>query len=124
MILAAFWSGDLSPVEPYLADDVAEGFRRAIAERSATGLSVDQRVLAVDAARIMAAQLEGQMAEIAVEIEARIAGVTRDREGRIVAGSPAEPARAKDEWTFRRHVGAIDPNWLLVATAAHETAIG
>lgn len=120
MILGAFWSGDLSEVEPFVSDEIGQQFKRAIDERIAQGISVENRVLAVDDARIVAAHLDGNMAEVVVHIDAAIAGVTRDREGRVIAGSPSEAVHARDEWTFRRHVTLLDPNWLLVATEAHE----
>ncbi len=120
MILGAFWSGDIAEVEPIVSDEIGEQFKRAIAARGAEGLSVEHRIVSVDDARIVAAHLDGTMAEIVVRFDAAIAGTTRDREGRIVGGSPSDMTRAHDEWSFRRHVSTLDPNWLLVATEAHE----
>ncbi len=120
MILGAFWSGDLSEVEPFVSDEIGDQFKRAIAERAESGSTVDNRVVGIDDARIIAAHLDGTMAEVVVRIDAAIAGVTRDAEGRVIGGSPSEAVHAKDEWTFRRHVSALDPNWLLVATEAHD----
>ena len=119
MVLTAFWAGDMSEVEPFVSDEIATQFKRAIEARKADGTSVEHRVASVDDARIAAAHLDGSMAEVVVRFEAAIAGVTRDREGRVLAGSPTETAHARDEWTFRRHVTATDPSWLLVATEAH-----
>lgn len=120
MILGAFWAGDLSEVEPFISDEIGVQFQRAIAERNASGISVENRVKGVDDAHIVAAHLDGTMAEVVVRIDAVIAGLTRDREGRVIEGSPSATVHAHDEWTFRRHVSARDPNWLLVATGAHE----
>jgi len=120
LILGAFWAGDLSEAEPFVSDEIAEQFKRAIADRAATGVSIENRVVSVDLAQIVAAHLDGTMAEIVVSFDAAIAGVTRDREGRVIAGSISDAVRARDEWSFRRHVSALDPSWLLVATEAHE----
>lgn len=118
LVLNAFWAGDLSPVEAFVSDDVASGFRDAIAQRLEDGLTIDNRVLSVDRASLAAARLDGNMAEVTVRYDAAIAGVTRARDGTILAGSSTDAVRAHDEWTFRRHVTSNDPNWLLVATAA------
>lgn len=108
MILDAFWKGDVEPVHPYVSDEVAEQFRRAIAVRSGDH-ALPSRVVSVDAARIVAAHVDGNMAEAVIGFEAAIAAA----EGTVTA---------HDEWTFRRHLGTRDPNWLLVATEAAEAA--
>lgn len=103
MILEAFWRGDIAEVDQFVADDVADGFRRSIASRD--GKAVANRVVAVESAQLVHAALEGNMAEVTVKFDARLAGDDGE-------------ARVGDEWTFRRHVTAADPNWLLVATEA------
>ncbi len=120
MILGAFWAGDLSEVEHFVSDEIAEQFKRAIDQRVTDGVTVDNRVVGIDDARIVAAHLDGTMAEVVVQFDAAIAGVTRDAQSRIIGGSASDAAHARDEWTFRRHVTALDRNWLLVATEAHE----
>lgn len=120
MILGAFWAGDLSEVEHFVSDEIGEQFKRAIDQRVTDGVTVDNRVVGIDDARIVAAHLDGTMAEVVVQFDAAIAGVTRDAQSRIIGGSASDAAHARDEWTFRRHVTALDPNWLLVATEAHE----
>jgi len=121
MILDAFWKGDTAPVDPYISDEVGEQFRRAIAARESDGHHVENRVLSVDSARIVGAHIDGNMAEATIHIDAAIAGVTRDREERVIAGNEGDVIHARDDWTFRRHLGTADPSWLLVAT---ETAEG
>ena len=120
MILTAYWSGDIAEVEPFISDEVADQFRAAIAERAAEGLRIDNRIERIDSAQIVQAQLDGTMAEVTLRFGARIIGATRDADGRVVAGTPAEAIETHDEWTFRRHVTSPDPNWLLVATDADE----
>jgi predicted lipid-binding transport protein (Tim44 family) len=56
------------------------------------------------------------MAEVTVRFDADVVAVTRDAGGAVVAGSTADAVETHDLWTFSRHTGATDPNWLLVAT--------
>jgi predicted lipid-binding transport protein (Tim44 family) len=42
--------------------------------------------------------------------------VTRDAEGKVVDGDPAEVISVTDLWTFSRNTRSRDPNWTLVAT--------
>lgn len=120
MTLEAFWKGDLSGVEGFIADDVAEQFRRAIEARRAAGLHVDNRIEDIAQPTVLAASLEGMMAEVTLRFDARIESVTRDAEGRVVEGQPGETVATTDVWTFRRHVAQSDPTWLIVATDAED----
>ncbi len=104
MVLEAFWSGDAAAMDGLVSDEVLHQFRRAIEQRG--GAALPNRLASVDSATISHAQLIGQMAEVTVHFDARIA-----------AGSNAEAAN-RDVWTFSRHIGSADPAWLLIATDA------
>lgn len=39
--------------------------------------------------------------------------MTRDADGKLIAGSMSDAAQADDLWTFRRQIGSDDPNWVL-----------
>ena len=45
--------------------------------------------------------------------QADISAVTRDAEGKVIAGSLSDAVPTTDLWTFRRTLGSSDPNWLL-----------
>lgn len=120
MILEAFWKGDIAEVEAFVSDDVGDSFRRAIAQRADDGVSVENRIVAIDRAAAVSAHIDGNMAEVAVRFDAQIVAVTRDRDGRLIDGSATDAAATADEWTFRRHLAASDPSWLLVATETLE----
>ncbi len=102
MILDAFWSGNAGAMDGLVADEVQENFATAIEERE--GKRLDNRIIAIDSAAITSAEMIGQMAEVTVRFVTRIS----------VAGAEAAPTA--DIWTFSRHIGSRDPNWLLIAT--------
>ncbi len=102
MVLDAFWAGDAAAMAGLVSDEVLDHFRVAISHRDA---ALAHTLVAVDAAAITAARMVGQMAEVTVRFEATIA----------VDGAPAA---GHDVWTFSRHVGGVDPAWLLIATDA------
>ncbi len=104
MILEAFWSGDVRAMDGLVSDEVHEQFEAAIVARN--GERLPNRLLGIDSAVIAAATLVGQMAEVTVRFAAR------------VAEGVAEAAPTADVWTFSRHIGSRDPNWLLIATDA------
>lgn len=118
MILEAFWNDNLDSVKPFVADHVLDQFRRAIEARKAEGLTLDNRLIAIDRAVLSEAHLAGAMAEVTVRFEATLAAVTRNRDGVVVAGSESDAVKTHDIWTFSRHTRSPDPNWLLTATDA------
>lgn len=105
MILEAFWAGDAAAMDGLVSDEVLLQFKRAIAARAEAGTVYSNRLAGIDGATISAARMVGQMAEVTVRFDARIAG-----------DDAGEATPTQDVWTFSRHVGSVDPNWLLIAT--------
>ena len=116
MILEGFWRGDREALRHLVAGPVLTSFEEAIAAREAAGEQLDNRLVQVERAVIQDARLAGRSAEIDVRFDADIAAVTRDREGRVVAGTLSDAIPTHDVWTFRRDLASRDPNWLLVET--------
>lgn len=113
MILEAFWSGDRDTLRDLCDDDSYDGFVQAIADREARGEKLDNRLIRIDSAKITAVEVGRSEARITVRYQADISAVTRDADGKVIAGSMSDAASTDDLWTFRRTVGSSDPNWLL-----------
>jgi len=120
MVLEAFWKGDTDTLRRFVDAHVFETFAAAIDERKTHGLVLDNRLVAIEQAIVVQAQLERQVAILAVRFEADIAAVTRNAEGEVVAGSLSDAVQTRDVWTFRRDIGSSDPNWLLIETDEEE----
>ena len=116
MILEAFWSGDREELRHLVGGDVLATFEEAITAREAAGEQLDNRLVQIERAVIQDARLSGRTAEIDVRFDADIAAVTRDREGKVIAGTLSDAIPTHDVWTFRRNLASGDPNWLLVET--------
>lgn len=116
MILEAFWKGDREILRELTDDDVYASFAAAIDAREAAGETLDNRLIRIEDATVHSAELAGKDARIAVRFVADIAAVTRDKDGTVVAGSLDDAVESRDIWTFRRHVDAMDPNWVLDET--------
>jgi predicted lipid-binding transport protein (Tim44 family) len=120
MILEAFWKGDLEAVGGRVDDHVRDAFAGSIEQRKSEGLTLDNRLVAIDQAVIAEANLERGVAIVTVRFEADIAAVTRNTEGQVVAGSLSDAVQTRDLWTFRRDTGSRDPNWVLIETDEEE----
>jgi predicted lipid-binding transport protein (Tim44 family) len=120
LILESFWKGELDELRPHVDDHVFETFAAAVEQRKKDGLTLDNRLVAIDQAVISEASAERGAAIITVRFEADIAAVTRDSEGKVVAGSLSDAVQTRDLWTFRRDIASRDPNWLLIETDEEE----
>ena len=115
-VLESFWDGDERTLRNLVSDEMLQSFRAAIQAREHAGERLENRLVYVDRAQIIGASIAGLMAEITVRFQAEILSVTRDAEGRIIAGDAEHSVEARDLWTFSRHVASEDPAWLLIAT--------
>jgi len=120
MILEAFWKGELDPLRGHVDDHVVDAFASAIEQRNKDGLTLDNRLVAIEQAVISEATLERGIATITVRFEADIAAVTRNADRQVVAGSLSDAVQTRDLWTFRRDTASRDPNWLLIETDEEE----
>lgn len=120
LILEAFWKGELASVRHHVDDHVFAAFNAAAEERAAAGLTLDNRLVAIEQAVISEASLDKGVAMLTVRFEADIAAVTRNAEGAVVAGSLSDAVQTRDMWTFRRELASRDPNWQLVETDEEE----
>jgi predicted lipid-binding transport protein (Tim44 family) len=67
----------------------------------------------IDSAKITAVDMNRNEARITVRYQADISAITRDADGKLIAGSMSDASQTDDLWTFRRTIGSNDPNWLL-----------
>ena len=70
MILEAFWKGELDAVRSHVDQNVYDAFAGAIAEREKGGLSLDNRLVAVEQAVSSVAALDTRIAGVSVRFEA------------------------------------------------------
>jgi predicted lipid-binding transport protein (Tim44 family) len=120
LVLEAFWKGDLDTLKSHVDDHVYETFAGAVEQRTKDGLTLDNRLVAVDQTVIAEAAIERSIAIVTVRFEADIAAVTRNAQGEVVAGSLSDAVQTRDLWTFRRDVASRDPNWQLIETDEDE----
>jgi predicted lipid-binding transport protein (Tim44 family) len=113
LVLEAFWKGDRDTLAQLCDKDVLDGFESAIAVREAAGEKLDNRLIRIEDAVVVAASFQAPIARIAVRFTSDIAAVTRNAEGQVVAGSLNDAIESRDLWTFSRLVNATSPDWLL-----------
>lgn len=116
MVLDAFWRGDKTELTQLCDTDVLGSFASAIDVRMAAGEVLDNRLVRIEEATIVAAGYAAPYARVTVRFVADVAAITRDAEGHVIAGSLNDAVEVRDVWTFRRDVHSADPDWLLEET--------
>jgi predicted lipid-binding transport protein (Tim44 family) len=116
MILEGFWAGKEDAYRDYVSPDVRDSFGEAITARTEQGHVLDNRMIRIVRAVISDAKLSGGIADVTVKFESDIASVTRDAEGKVIAGSLSDAVESRDSWTFSRTLRSDDPNWILTDT--------
>lgn len=118
MIVTSFAQGDKTALQPLLSDEVFQQFATAIDERAAAKETLETRILRLDSAEIVEAELLGRTVQVTTKLVSQQINVTRAVDGSIVDGDPEHPSEKTDYWTFARDSRSADPNWVLVATSS------
>lgn len=116
MVLEAFWRGDKEELRHLCDDAVYQSFAAAVDARDAAGETLDNRLVRIEDATLVAASFDAPMARLTIRFRSDIAAVTRDAQGNVIAGSLDDAIEAVDSWTFSRNVNSNDPDWLLEET--------
>lgn len=118
MIVTAFADGDRRTLKNLLAREVYDGFAESISERENRGEQMQSTFVGIENARIKAADMSGDDAQVTVQFVSQIISATLDKDGNVIDGDRDQVAEVSDVWTFARDVRSDDPNWKLVATEA------
>jgi len=118
MILEAFWAGDADGLAKLCHPHVLAGFEAALTERTTRGEVLENRLIRVEEASIIAASYSAPTERVTIRFVADIAAVTRDKDGKVIAGSLTDAVEVRDSWTFSRNVASADPDWHLDETDA------
>lgn len=116
MIVQAYAQGDLQTLKPLLAPPVYDSFAQAVGERQRVRHTLETTLIAVQQSELVDARLNGRIAECTIKFVSQQANVTRDAQGNVVDGDPAQVDTITDLWTFARDTRARDPNWQLIRT--------
>jgi predicted lipid-binding transport protein (Tim44 family) len=118
MIVTAFARGERDVLRPLLSAEVFDTFDQAIRQREAKKERVEFTFLSLKAARITAAEIKGQTAEITAAFNSQVMLAGYDPTGTLIEGDAKTPLDIVELWTFARDTRSTNPNWTLVSTAA------
>ena len=117
-IITDFSDNDNKLIEskPLLSKQIYDEFNKALKERSGRGHFAEITFIGIKTADIKEHKKIDKALQVTVDFVSEIITCIRDKEKKIVSGSPDKIKTIYDTWTFSRDMGSTNPNWLLVNT--------
>lgn len=116
MVIEAFAEGDRETLKNLLADNVYDGFEKAITAREEAGETVETDIRSIEKIDVQAINVKSDTIFITVRFVAKEVCVIRNKEGTVIAGDPEQQTEMNDIWVFGREIEAEGPEWLLYET--------
>lgn len=116
MVLEAYRERDHDTLKMLLDKPLYQQFADAIKKEEERGEKSETTLVAITRAEITEASLAGSKATMAVSFTSDQIHITRDKEGKIVAGDASQEVEIDDTWRFTRDLKSSDPNWTIIDT--------
>ena len=102
--------------KPLLSKEIYEEFNKALKDRSERGHFAEITFIGIKSADIKEHKKVDRVLKVTVDFVSEIITCIKDKEKKIVSGSPDKIKTIYDTWVFSRDVRSNNPNWLLVNT--------
>ncbi len=99
-----------------LSKKIFNEFNKALIERNSRGHYAEITFIGIKSADIKEYKKIDKALQVTVDFVGEIITCIRDKEKKIVSGSPDKIKTIYDTWTFSKDIGSTNPNWLLVNT--------
>ena len=102
--------------KPLLSKEIYDEFNKALKDRGDRGHYAEITFIGIKSADIKEHKKIDKALQVTVDFVSEIITCIRDKEKKIVSGSPDKIKTIYDTWTFSRDMRSTNPNWLLVNT--------
>ena len=102
--------------KPLLSKEIYDEFNKALKDRGDRGHYAEITFIGIKSADIKEHKKIDKALQVTVDFVSEIITCIRDKEKKIVSGSPDKIKTIYDTWTFSRDMRSNNPNWLLVNT--------
>jgi len=106
----------LTTSKPLLNKEIFNQFNEALKERNARGHYAEITFIGVNSAIIKEHKKINKILNVTVDFIAEVITCIRDKDKKIISGSPDKIKKIYDTWIFSRDVTSVNPNWQLVNT--------
>ena len=104
----------LTKSKSLLSEKVQDQFNQALKERSERGHYAEITFIGVNSANIKEHKKINSILKVTVDFVAEVITCIKDKEKKIVSGSPDKIKKIYDTWVFSRDTKSNNPNWKLV----------
>ena len=104
----------LTTSKSLLSRKIFDQFNQALQERSKRGHYAEITFIGVDSAKIKEHKKIDSFLQVTVDFVAEVITCIRDKEKKIISGSPDKIKKIYDTWVFSRDTRSNNPNWQLV----------
>jgi len=106
----------LTTSKPLLNNEIYNQFNEALKERSARGHFAEITFIGINSANIKEHKNIGKILNVTVDFVAEVITCIKDKDKKIISGSPEKIKKIYDTWVFSRDTTSANPNWQLVNT--------
>jgi predicted lipid-binding transport protein (Tim44 family) len=117
-IITNFASGNLKNIKLLLDKKIYTQFNDAIKDRKEKKHTSETTFIGINSAMIKNHQKKNNILEVNVEFVSEIISTLKDKDKKILSGSPDKIKKVYDSWKFSRDLRSLNPNWLLIDTQA------
>ena len=115
-IVTNFAVNNLKNIKTLLDKKVFVSFNDAIKEKKNKGLISETTFIGINSTNIKDFNQKNNIFEVTVDFVSEIISCIRDKDKKILSGSPDKIKKVYDTWKFSRDSRSINPNWLLIDT--------
>ena len=104
----------LTTSKPLLNNQIFNQFNDALKERNERGHFAEITFIGINSASIKEHKKIGKILNVTVDFIAEVITCIKDKDKKIVSGSPEKIKKIYDTWVFSRDITSNNPNWQLV----------
>ena len=110
-IITGFSSGNLKDVKSLLDNKVLSQFEIALKQRKDEGVISETTFIGINSAYIKKHEQLNNIFEVTVDFVSEIISCVKDKNKKIISGSPDKIKKVHDTWKFSKDIRSSNPNW-------------
>tara|TARA_S200000501_G_scaffold376305_1_gene430841 strand:- start:278 stop:874 length:597 start_codon:yes stop_codon:yes gene_type:complete len=99
---------------PLLSKKISDNFNEALKERNSKGHFAEITFIGINSAHIKEHKKINSILNVTVDFVGEIITCIKDKDKKIISGSPDKIKKIYDTWVFSRDTRSTNPNWQLV----------
>ncbi len=100
--------------KPLLSKKIQDQFNEALQERNKRGHFAEITFIGVNSANIKEHKNSNSILKVTVDFVAEVITCIKDKDKKIISGSPDKIKKIYDTWVFSRDIRSSNPNWQLI----------